>query len=1254
MRILFRILIIAVFCLAMTLVYVSTTQRGLKLLWQSLQPLLPAGLTIENVEGRLSGPLAVTGLKFHNDDFKLALDSAELEWTPSRLLSGELQVDRLMLDDIRYSPSEQAAPVAAEPMAMPERIALPIAVILEQLRVRNVTVYTASGTEAVIIEQGETSLSYRDMALEIGHVSVQSEGFQIQGSSRLETAGDYPLEAVLDWRLSPPDYAEILARTRLSGTLKRLLIAQTFNETYPVSGEFILTGLLDKPSLEARVGIDGLALKAINNDLPAMSLMAEFQADGPLDALALSGSLDIDSEDLPQVRVDLSAALSTTSVELESLRLSSPANEMEVRISGPVYFETDTIGFDLHADWSRARWPLTGAAQVESPSGQLHLRGSLDDYLIDSRMTLAAAGYTEADLSLQGKGNQAALQVSGLAIDTLRGHLQATAKTAWQPRLEASFELNGNSLDPGVIFSEWPGKLDVQLAGRAEFSQAGLVAEVPRLRVNGQLRDLPVRLETQGAYQTDTLSIEKLALRSGPSSLQLSGSVGTSLDLDWNVDSPNLNTLLPAASGRLAGRGHISGTLAAPVGRATLSGSELRYGNDRLSEFKLDATVDITAATKSSLELKLGAGLIRGITINSVDLRAQGIPAKHSLKLSADSSLVDGRLEANGNWEQSVWHFDLYEAELGHTDFAPWALDKSFRGQLGQDRLAADRSCWHSAGARLCLSGEFTAGTGNGQLELRELPLDYFASLLPAGVEAQGTLELDGEIKQQEGQPATTRLRLDSHGLALVIAGAGGDRPDVRVEASNARLNLRGDEQKTQLDGSLQLDNNAKLLLEGSVSGTDQDFLSRALRGHASIEIPDIAFLDAFIPQISDARGSLQGSMRIGGSLQAPVLQGRISSSDTHLTLDQPGITLQEIQMTLEGRPDGNLALDLAARSGDGQLTIKGDSQLHAKPRSARFRITGNDFQVMDTREAKISTSPDLKLRVSESHLDIEGQIGIPSASIRPRKLPESSVPVSADQIIVADDEETAAVKDYQVSSRVRFILGEQVKFDGFGLKGRITGNLISKDQPGKPTTASGELAIKDGKYRAYGQNLDIRTGRLLFAGGPITEPGLDVEAVRRPSPGILVGVKARGNMRKPDFSLFSEPSMSQSDQLSWLVLGRPLESDTSSQDRNSMNQAAIMLGLGGGLALTEEYGEKLGIDEISIESDPDNETNQASLLVGKYLSPKLFVSYGVGIFEPVSTLRLRYALGSKWKLVGESSALRSGADLFYVIELGE
>ena len=1253
MRILFRIVLITVFSLAMLLVYVSTTRQGLQLLWLNIQPLLPASLSVENVEGRLTGPLTVTGLKFSNDGFRLRLGHAELEWTPYRLLSGVLQLDRLLLADVRYTPSEETATVAAEPVIMPERIALPVAVNLEQLEVHNLAFDTAAGSQAFVIERANTSLSYNNEAFAMHLLSIRSTDFHIQGDGRLASTGDYPLEAVLNWRFSPPDYAVLQGQTRLSGSLKRLQIIQTFNEAYPVSADFLLIGLLDKPSLSARIGINDLALKAINKNLPALNLTAEFQADGPVGALDLTGALEFDAEMLPTLHANISATVSADSVELEQLQLTSPAQQMELRVFGPVDFHTDAVGFDLHADWSRMRWPLQGSAQLESPSGQLHVKGSLDNYLVDSRMTLAAPGYTGAELALQGNGNQDALQVSGLEIQALGGHLQGTVMLAWRSRLEASIDIKGNSLDPGVIFPEWPGKLDVQLAGHAESSSAGIGAQVHRLSVSGQLRNLPVKLETQGGYQENILAIEKLALLSGPSSLKLSGSIGTHLDLDWTLDSPDLNTLLPAAAGRLAGEGRVGGTVNAPVGTAVLSGSNLRYGNDRLSNIDLDAAVDITAATESRIKLKLGPGRIQGTTINSFDLHADGFPARHKLRLSADSSLVHGRLEAQGYWDHEMWHFHPQVAKLGHADFAPWILDKPFHGQLGRDSLAMDPSCWSSGSARLCLNGSFTSTTGNGTIQLRDLPLDYFAGVLPVTAQAQGTLELDGEIRQKKGQPATSHLQLNSHALALIFTH-GNNRPDTRIEASNAKLNLHGDKGKTTFDASILLDNDAELLVDATISGTDQDVLNRALNARTSIGIADIGFLGDFTPRISDAQGPLHGSMKIRGSLKAPVFEGQVSTTDTRLTLDEAGITLEKIAMTLQGKPDGDIALNLAAQSGDGQLTIKAESNVHSKPRTARVQITGNDFQVMNTREAKISASPDLNLAISGNNLDIQGKVGIPNAHIKPKKLPQSSVPVSADQIIVGDDGQGAGVTDYRVSSRVRFILGDQVKFDGFGLKGRISGNLIAKDRPGKPTTASGELAINDGQYRAYGQNLDIRTGRLLFAGGALTQPGLDIEAVRRPAPAILVGIRARGSMRKPDFSLFSEPAMSQSDQLSWLVLGRPLESNTSSQDRNSMNQAAIMLGLGGGLALTEEYGEKLGIDAIYVEPDPDDTTNQASLLVGKYLSPKLFVSYGVGIFEPVSTLRLLYTLSSKWKLVGESSALRSSADLFYVIELGK
>ena len=102
------------------------------------------------------------------------------------------------------------------------------------------------------------------------------------------------------------------------------------------------------------------------------------------------------------------------------------------------------------------------------------------------------------------------------------------------------------------------------------------------------------------------------------------------------------------------------------------------------------------------------------------------------------------------------------------------------------------------------------------------------------------------------------------------------------------------------------------------------------------------------------------------------------------------------------------------------------------------------------------------------------------------------------------------------------------------------------------------------------------------------------------------------------------------------------------------MNEAAMMLGLTGGEVLGKQLGEKIGVDEVSVTSEPGGATTQASLLVGKYLTPELFVSYGLGIFEPVSTLRMLYTLSSHWRLVGEASALRSATDIFYVIERGE
>ena len=76
--------------------------------------------------------------------------------------------------------------------------------------------------------------------------------------------------------------------------------------------------------------------------------------------------------------------------------------------------------------------------------------------------------------------------------------------------------------------------------------------------------------------------------------------------------------------------------------------------------------------------------------------------------------------------------------------------------------------------------------------------------------------------------------------------------------------------------------------------------------------------------------------------------------------------------------------------------------------------------------------------------------------------------------------------------------------------------------------------------------------------------------------------------------------------------------------------------------------GREIGLD--SVEFQDSGETASTALVVGKQLSPRLFVSYGIGLFEAINTLRLRYRVNSRLTLETQSGAVTS-ADLLYSLE---
>ena len=74
--------------------------------------------------------------------------------------------------------------------------------------------------------------------------------------------------------------------------------------------------------------------------------------------------------------------------------------------------------------------------------------------------------------------------------------------------------------------------------------------------------------------------------------------------------------------------------------------------------------------------------------------------------------------------------------------------------------------------------------------------------------------------------------------------------------------------------------------------------------------------------------------------------------------------------------------------------------------------------------------------------------------------------------------------------------IGEKVELTGFGLQANVTGRLQVRESPGEPTLGSGEVRVA-GKYKAYGQDLTIQRGQLLYAWTPLDNPRLNIEATR-------------------------------------------------------------------------------------------------------------------------------------------------------------
>ncbi|MEQ1439272.1 translocation/assembly module TamB domain-containing protein [Fontimonas sp. SYSU GA230001] len=968
--------------------------------------------------------------------------------------------------------------------------------------------------------------------------------------------------------------------------------------------------------------------------------------DAPLhfEAVTLSGSWIGDAVRLRHLaavtpwvgaaQVEGDATLLPDGVRVAQLRARAPA---DAELEG--YFGY-AGGSDLRLRWRTLRWPLDGEPVAHSDGGTLHWTGRYDDWRYELALAVAAFG-ERFDVTAQGRGSLDELHAEAAHIDSGHGALDARLTFNWVevPRLD----VHGTIAD--LRPQHWLAALEGRVNGRVEV-QAQFAGTAPDLRFgltldDSQLNGYPLRLDARGRYLAGRLSLQSIDLRSGPSRLTGSGEIWPRLAFDARLDSSELRSIWAPLSGRAQAQLRLDGDPSAPRSAGKLQAEALRYEASGIEA--LSAAFDVDPAGETRLDAHL-RGIDAGVVVSQARLSLRGRAAAHRLSVDATlpqgqaSTVFDGALDL----PKRSWAGTLTSARLIAADWPPWLLEEAAALRVVGSDVTLEPACFASDLARACAALRPVDGRRRLAFRVERFLLAALDPWLPGGVRAQG--RIDGSGYADIGAAGLADLRIDLHSSAVQLVRNG--LPPLQLHPGQ----LVVQEEAQGLVARAELPFEQGGVFVDARLGPGADLMQRALAGELRATVPDLSWLRLLNPELERVQGRLDGRVELSGTPAAPALAGTLALADATLRLRTPGITLERVEATLSGTTDAPWSLSARAWSDGGVLSVEGRADPWTDDGGIDLRIAGERFQALRRPDAKVWVSPQLTLRLRGGELHADGVVEIPRAQITPKTI-EQGVGPSADQVIIREGGEPGDAKRLGLFAEIQLRLGDDVRFDGLGLKSQLTGAVTVREAPGVPTRARGELQLLGGRYKAYGQDLSIETGRLLFTGGALTDPAVELRATRKPREDITVGVLVRGTLAQPEFSLFSTPAMPQERQLSWLVLGRALDEGSSTEsDRALVADAALSLGFAGSEWLAQRLGKGLGVDEVTVGAKPGESNAQARLTIGKYLSPKLYLSYGVSLFLPGHSLRLQYDIGRGFKLSTETGTVSSG-DLIYTIE---
>ncbi len=1241
-------------------VFLFTTESGLLLLQKSINRFAAGTVFIEQVEGRLSGSGSLINLRFVSGAADISVQRLEYSWQPGSLFRSELNIAEIVMAgvDIAFKNGQAEAP--DNNVTQLPGFVLPVAVLIDSLVVDKLAIRDSEGGELFVVDRLSVGLAYNDVQITVTAFDLQDPDIGLVLHGGIDVRRNWSLNLLGNWRLAGFGFHPMAGTFSATGPLTDPHLELGVEHPGDIRVKAKLVNLLQQPQWSAQLEADDVDLSTLIEYCPKIDLtevdanfkgnfdnyQGHVQAEGTWDAL-----------DGMYLVSDLSGDFQ--GIDFQSLRIDGKDSSAEV--AGGKISWADIFSWE-------GRFLFKG---FDPSVITEELQGRLNAVLVNKgnvtkKGVVASFAITELDGVLRNNKVAASgnvfLTETGVHTDglTLRsGEISGNAYIengffSWAGEPHWSTEIRLDQFDPSWLYSEFPGSVNGTFKTEGKLADSGLEASLTIDEISGTLRGNVLSGAGEISLAGDTLQTTGLVVQSGPSELLVNGRAGERLALDFSLSSPDIGTILPDSEGSMLLRGSLQGSRHKPQLDAKIQGTGLRYRKNSLDRVQGEIEANLTRDGRLTGWLA-GEGMsLDGFFIDKGRVELGGTLAKHQVVIEGSTAMGDLSFSADGSYRQA-WQGKLANFQLAAGEYGIWRQEEKAVMMIGRNGVLLKQFCLTDGVGEVCLDSdvqleEEVEWTARGKIS--SVSLNWLQRLKLSPVPVSGQIHGDFAAKGDSHRIISAKAELRAPTVAVVVGADDTELASFYFDDSFLALALTDGLLQTNLN--LRMRNGSQVILAAEVAGAGDFFvpiLSLPLRGDLELIELNLALFSAFTGYGLEPRGRVNNTLTLAGTVGEPKIYGEISLPDGGIDLPYQGITLEDIVLSIAA---GEEAAQVTARasSGPGQVTAVGTLRYGAEGIEGALTIQGNNFLLVNLTEYAFRVNPDLLLTFGNDDGELSGTIDVPYGLIAPDEMSDS-ITASEDVVIISGTREER-LDGFPFDLDINVRLGDDVRIDGYGLTGRLDGDLRVYTTPDDFLAGRGELDLIEGSFLLYGRTLDIMRGRMIFSGGPIDNPGVDVRAQIKVSDeeargeGYTVGVDISGLAQNLQYHLFSEPFMEDTDILSLLVVGHSFSNSTPTEG-SLLEAAAVTLGVKGSLGFVQGIGNLFMLDDLRLEGSSTKE--DVSLVVGKRVTKNLYIGYDLNVFNQLGQFRVRYDLTHGFSVETKSSSEATGADLLYTFE---